>query len=660
LTARALVQERPERLVAAILIAVYAATLAPDVTFWDAGEFIAAAETFGIPHPPGTPLYVFVLAAFSRLTPFLPTAVATNLVSALCTAFACAIIARLLRRWTGDPLIALAGGIAPGVMTTIWLNATETEVYAASLALAAGAMWAADHAGRTGRVRWLVLVAYCFVLAVPTHLSMLVAGPAIAWLAWSRDDGGVRWGDALLLGAAWLGAMGLGRMSLVVPAIAFGVLLVGVVVRARIDHMGWRRSAGAGLSIVAVGVVAATALLAMWMRARHDPAINQGGAFTFAELSDAVARRQYAVPGLWPRGAPLWIQIGNVFEYADWQAALSLGRTVYPTVSRVLATIAWAALGVFGCLAHRRLHRRSWRALLILLVAGSLGVVLYLNMRASPSFGHGILPANAIREARERDYFFVFAFLPWGVWSGLGAVALARRFGWHGWAGVAIACAPMILNWSAVDRSRGIEAELARVWATEVLTSAPPRAVLFVSGDIDTYPMWYAQEVLGIRRDVTLVTTPLLPAEWYRDEMSRRHGIYADSSARPWRGRNDAIAMMATRVRAGGRPVVASVSLPAGERRQLGARWELRGLVYAEVLDDDGAVADSSLVTIDSAATRAVANRVAAWRRGRRPAPAIDQIAQYALGLLECPSLALRAGTDARARSSLDSTCNLR
>ena len=79
-------------------------TLARDVTFWDAGEFIAAASSFGIPHPPGTPLYVMLLrVALLVLTPLgVPAAVATSLVSAAATAIACAIGAVLLERATGN------------------------------------------------------------------------------------------------------------------------------------------------------------------------------------------------------------------------------------------------------------------------------------------------------------------------------------------------------------------------------------------------------------------------------------------------------------------------------------------------------------------------------------------------------------------------------
>ena len=61
------------------MLVVYIATLAPGVTFWDAGEFIAAAHSLGIPHPPGTPLFVVLLNAWARAFAFLPFAIATNL-----------------------------------------------------------------------------------------------------------------------------------------------------------------------------------------------------------------------------------------------------------------------------------------------------------------------------------------------------------------------------------------------------------------------------------------------------------------------------------------------------------------------------------------------------------------------------------------------------
>lgn len=295
--------------------------------------------------------------------------------------------------------------------------------------------------------------------------------------------------------------------------------------------------------------------------------------------------------------------------------------------------------------------------MLILIVAGSVGVVVYLNMRASPSFGHGVLPENVIREARERDYFFVFAFWVWGMWAGLGAVTLARRRGVHAWVGVAAAALPIVLNWRAVDRSRGIEAEMPRLWATTLLASAPRDAVLFVGGDNDTYPLWYAQEALGVRRDVTMVTTPLLPAEWYRDEMERRWRLYPDSSARPWRGRLDAIELLAGRARALGRPVVAAISLPASERARMGRRWTLRGLVYVERLD---AGSDTTRLAVDTAAARFFAERIERWRAGRDPAPAIDGIARTTLEQLECPARVLRAYHVRAARDSLDSICNLR
>jgi hypothetical protein len=646
------------------LLVVYAATLAPDVTFWDAGEFIAAARTLGIPHPPGTPLFVLLLSAWSRLFPWLPTAVATNLFSSACTAVACGVGALLLERWTGDRVAAFSGAVCAGAVSTVWLNATETEVYAASLALAVVTLAVADRAGRSGDGRWLTATVYLLVLAVPLHMSALVAGPAVAYAAAANHTGRLRWASGLVVAGAWLIALGVGTVALW-PTIA-GVVGLGMgaslAARPASAPPGWRTAAARALTtslgLLGATAVAATAVLVLLVRAQHDPVLNQGAPMTLSALADVIARRQYDVAPLWPRRAPFWLQTANVFQYADWQVALSLGPTVIPTPQRIVTTILFAVLGLVGCLAHRRRDARSWRVLLLLLVSGSLGVVVYLNLRAGPSFGWGILPDNATREARERDYFFVLAFWAWGLWAGYGAVVTAQRFRLPGAVGVPIAALPIVLNWRAVDRRRWPEAELPRLLAVSLLEAAPPRSVLFVGGDNDTYPLWHAQAALGVRRDVTVVTTPLLPADWYRAELWRRNRLHPDPSASPWQGRTAASREIARRARTLGRPVAVAITMPGDERRTIGSAWQLRGPVFVEV----GATASG--LQVDTAATSAWATRYDAWRADRWAPASTDPTSELVLEVLSCPGWMLGrrpAVSPPRSNSrSLASLCNLR
>src|SRR5687767_771909 len=98
---------RAELATATTLLAVYLLTLAPSVTLWDSGEFLSAVHSLGIPHPPGTPLYILLANVWAKIWgPLVGFAYSVNMLSAVCTAVAFGFLANLFVRWTGDRLAA--------------------------------------------------------------------------------------------------------------------------------------------------------------------------------------------------------------------------------------------------------------------------------------------------------------------------------------------------------------------------------------------------------------------------------------------------------------------------------------------------------------------------------------------------------------------------
>jgi len=417
--------------------------------------------------------------------------------------------------------------------------------------------------------------------------------------------------------------------------------------------------------IAGVVGVAASVFVFMMLRARLDPAINQGNPATPGGVLDVMARRQYDVPGLWPRRAPLWLQVGNLFQYADWQFALGLDRAVGPSWLRTPFTPVFVVLGLVGSAWHRRRDRRTWAAMVILFASATLGVVVYLNLKAGPSFGYGVLPPGADHEARERDYFFALGFAAFGLWAGQGAVVLARRLARKAerpslaWLGLAVAVLPIALNWRAVDRRRQPAASLPNAFARATLESAPPRAVLFVAGDNDTYPLWYAQVAGNVRRDVSIVTVPLLPAAWYRGELARRFDLYDAADTAGWRGLRGEMAAIAGHAGRSNRPVVVSVGIEPSLREGLGPSWVFRGLVYVRTpLEHASASTSIDVGGVDS--TAATIRRL--FVGPVDPRRVDDPAGAYLTSLLMCPALASQATqrTLADTIGLLASRCNFR
>jgi hypothetical protein len=269
---------------------------------------------------------------------------------------------------------------------------------------------------------------------------------------------------------------------------------------------------------------------------------------------DNINRVQYGKPDVSERQAPFTAQVGMWWLYFKWQWL----RDPYEQHVRwqlVLATVFFL-LGLFGGYAHWRYDRRSFWFFGPLIGITTVGLIVYLNFKygysESPELG-----GTVAREVRDRDYFYLWSFSAWSVWASLGLIFLwesiatvigadtvgraqavvPRRNSWLLSSPILLlAVVPLFTNWTAASRAGQTD---TRDFAKDLLDSVEPYGVLVTVGDNDTFPLWYAQEVEGIRKDVVLANTSLLNTDWYTRQMIRRP-IYAyDSLKGPkiYRGR---------------------------------------------------------------------------------------------------------------------------
>jgi Protein of unknown function (DUF2723) len=646
-----------------LLLSVYVMTGAPALTFWDASEFATAIGTFGIPHPPGTPLYVAAGTALWRIVPVITPVQAGSLLSAICTALACALAAAVITQITRCTRAGVIAAVCAGAMGTVWMNATETEVYAASLLCAVLQLALAWRAHSRDDDRARMAVAYVAALSIPVHLSALVATPAAILLATTRGDGRVQLraltGSAMLV----LATLSLSRGLLV----AAGVALAAAAWCGATGREGHANPTTRGSAWLRQGAVltllAWSGVFILLLRARHEPFLDQGAPTGLRELLAVITRAQYDVAPLWPRRAPLVLQLGNLVQYADWQVALGLWNDVMPALQRTPFTLLAAVIGTVGAVAHWRTHRVTARAMQLLMLCATLGVVLQLNLRAGPSYGAGVLPLTALHEARERDYFFALAFWCWGLWIGVGAWTLARRARWPGLvAAVAPACM-LAGNWTAIVRDVLPDRRVARTIADELLANVPANGMLFTAGDNDSYPLWYRQAIDSVRRDVQVVVTPLLPANWYARESAFRTGrLQADTSPSS-SALARAGALAAQRVSRGG-SVAVSILIAPTDRDELGriagvTCWRRAGLI------DIGTRRALCPPRVDVQRSMASARRLMPLASMRaRTSP--DGMVTAFLEVARCPDAVARAAmmpippADSATRRLLDITCNLR
>jgi len=175
----------------------YLKTMAPSVTFWDAGEFIAASYTLSIPHPPGTPLFVIIGRVLSALPLPLEIAARLNFLSVFCGSVAALLIyltaVKITETWVEDTQsvagkMVVHGGafvcaVIPASLRTVWSNSTEFEVYAVATATFIFCAWLMIYMGSSTDIRrikrTLLLVVYLVSLSIANHLIVFLVSPAV-------------------------------------------------------------------------------------------------------------------------------------------------------------------------------------------------------------------------------------------------------------------------------------------------------------------------------------------------------------------------------------------------------------------------------------------------------------------------------------------------
>ena len=198
-------------------------------------------------------------------------------------------------------------------------------------------------------------------------------------------------------------------------------------------------------------------------------------------------------------------------------------------------------LGLIGLFYHFKKRGDDAFVTFLLFFLTGFAIIIYLNQ-----------PGN---QPRERDYAYVGSFYAFAIWVGIGVLQVAdwlsaklnQRTAIIIATAVCLLAVPVLMaqqEWDDHDRSHK---ELARDVAKDYLESCAPNAILFTFGDNDTYPLWYAQEVEGIRPDIRVINTSLLGIDWYinqfRYQVNQSKPIDVIWNAKQIEGKNRDIAI---------------------------------------------------------------------------------------------------------------------
>ncbi len=559
-----------------IIGGVYLYTVAPTASFWDCGEFIASAYTLGVPHPPGTPFYV-ILSRVWLMIIGIPAGLFSkeiawhmNLIAITFTLLSAFIFYRLLLRifrlWSKDEncltqiLVAFGTTLLICFFYTVWENAVETEVYAAAtfvflLINYITLRWYESVKKGEPKNNYLLLSFYLIFLSTGIHLTPFLISVPIYVFIFIVERRYLKDWLLLLLGlfqVIFFFLLFIAQENLyTLSVILLIIILLGGIVLPLNNPKKYRHWLffWSGVLLVIIGI---STELYLPIRSRKltelykdktaqerylkgeniAPRINEcePGA-SFKAFDDALHRRQYGPQYLLPRKTQektgysviegyFW-QFALFIRYLSWQIAPESFNRFFRAI---LLTIFYTA-GIWGIFELFKREKKLFIFMMFIMFMLSFAMIGYLNLKFSPSDTNPKhLPHDIdAHEVRERDYFFHTTYVYFGLLVGLGFYAFVEwikkesknnRFANIGAYSsiIVFGIIPLFTNFTLNNRYGNF---IPKDYGINMLMSCDKDGVIFTNGDNDTFPLWFAQEVLGVRRDVIVANLSLINTDWY-------------------------------------------------------------------------------------------------------------------------------------------------
>ncbi|MEO0074885.1 MAG: DUF2723 domain-containing protein, partial [candidate division WOR-3 bacterium] len=465
-----------------VVLSVYLYSIAPTASFWDCGELIACSYILGIPHPPGTPLFVMLGRIFSLIPLAREIAFRVNFLTAFFGAISCALIylivfklislqkstQSLRQRFSFIPHIAgIAGAFSLAFAFSFWDNCVEAEVYtpcvvAALLVLYLALIWRDKVEQGIGDNRIVLFAIYLLFLSAGIHFTPLMILFPLLVFAFLVDRKSILQLHIIELIVLFLIIVAVAGLDLVdyfvlflaspsvaliqifhtniwlfiVFTIIFAAYLYYLHTKKKIDsrYVFW------GLVFI---FLAGTVQFYLLVRSKLGPSINEVNPSNWRDFVSVLKREQYDPMKLYPRKTqfltesdyrnypnsyPAFSLLVGYFEQIKFYLRYFLWQWGGERYFDIFLGIKWQALigilpivlGFWGMISHFRKDRKSWWLIFLCFLVASLGLVTYLNLKYSPSDPRSHLQ---FREVRERDYFFAFSYVFFTIFIGVGVYA---------------------------------------------------------------------------------------------------------------------------------------------------------------------------------------------------------------------------------------------